>query len=317
MEDEDIKIVRKAAEIISEGGLVSFPTETVYGLGANAFSQEACLKIYKAKGRPSNNPLIVHVAGLEQAEELAVFNDNAYLLSKLWPGPLTMVLPKKNNSKLALCVTAGLNTVAIRIPAHKIAHDLILQSGVPIAAPSANKSGYLSATSHEHVKNSFYNDEIFIIDSIGSTLYGIESTIIDLSTEVATILRFGFITPQVIEQIINEKVVIATKSSSIKAPGMMYLHYAPTTPIRMNAKFLEKGEIGLNFGNSELDAKGSMNLSPKGDLIIAATNLFSYLHILDNYARKNSIERIAVAPIPDEHIGLAINDRLTRATSSR
>jgi L-threonylcarbamoyladenylate synthase len=159
---EDMEIIAKAAKIINAGGLVSFPTETVYGLGANAFSQEACLKIYEAKGRPSNNPLIVHVAEVEQAEELAIFNKDAYLLNKLWPGPLTMVLPKKNNSKLAACVTAGLDTVAIRVPAHKVAKDLILQSGVPIAAPSANKSGYLSATSHEHVKDSFKNDEIFL-----------------------------------------------------------------------------------------------------------------------------------------------------------
>ena len=154
---KDLEIIAKAAQIIKLGGLVSFPTETVYGLGANAFSQEACLKIYEAKGRPSNNPLIVHVATLEQAEELAIFNEEAYLLNSLWPGPLTMVLPKKNNSKLAPCVTAGLDTVAIRIPAHKVAKDLILQSGCPIAAPSANKSGYLSATSHEHVRNGFQN----------------------------------------------------------------------------------------------------------------------------------------------------------------
>ncbi|CAF3793973.1 unnamed protein product [Rotaria magnacalcarata] len=312
---EDMEIIAKAAKIINAGGLVSFPTETVYGLGANAFSQEACLKIYEAKGRPSNNPLIVHVTGLEQAEELAIFNKDAYLLNKLWPGPLTMVLPKKNNSKLAACVTAGLDTVAIRVPAHKVAKDLILQSGVPIAAPSANKSGYLSATSHEHVKDSFKNDEIFIIESESKTLYGLESTIIDLSTSVPTILRFGFVTKQVIEQIISKEVAIATKSSAIKAPGMMHLHYAPTTPIRINAKSLEEGEVGLNFGNSQLDNKGSLNLSHEGNLIDAAANLFSYLHILDNYAKKNSIKKIAVAPIPNESIGLAINDRLTRAVN--
>jgi L-threonylcarbamoyladenylate synthase len=312
---EDMEIIAKAAKIINAGGLVSFPTETVYGLGANAFSQEACLKIYEAKGRPSNNPLIVHVAEVEQAEELAIFNKDAYLLNKLWPGPLTMVLPKKNNSKLAACVTAGLDTVAIRVPAHKVAKDLILQSGVPIAAPSANKSGYLSATSHEHVKDSFKNDEIFIIESESKTLYGLESTIIDLSTSVPTILRFGFITKQVIEQIISKEVAIATKSSAIKAPGMMHLHYAPTTPIRINAKSLEEGEVGLNFGNSQLDNKGSLNLSHEGNLIDAAANLFSYLHILDNYAKKNSIKKIAVAPIPNESIGLAINDRLTRAVN--
>jgi L-threonylcarbamoyladenylate synthase len=310
---KDTEIITKAAKIIKAGGLVSFPTETVYGLGANAFNQDACLKIYKAKGRPSNNPLIVHVARIEQAEELAIFNEDAYLLKLLWPGPLTMVLPKKNNSKLAACVTAGLETVAIRVPVHKMAQDLILQSGVPIAAPSANKSGYLSATSHEHVKDSFKNDEIFIIDSENTTLYGLESTIIDLSTAMPTILRFGFITPQIIEQIVGKKVAIATKSSAIKAPGMMYLHYAPQTPIRINAKFLEEGEVGLNFGDSKLVSKGSVNLSPSSDLSEAAANLFAHLYMLDSYAKKNSIKRIAVAKIPNESIGLAINDRLTRA----
>ena len=311
---KDLEIIAKAAQIIKLGGLVSFPTETVYGLGANAFSQEACLKIYEAKGRPSNNPLIVHVAILEQAEELAIFNEEAYLLNSLWPGPLTMVLPKKNNSKLASCVTAGLDTVAIRIPAHKVAKDLILQSGYPIAAPSANKSGYLSATSHEHVRNGFQNKEIFIIESKTTSLYGLESTIIDLSTNIPTILRFGFITPQVIEQIIGKEVAIATKFSVIKAPGMMHLHYAPTTPLRINAQFLEDGEIGLNFGDSKLDSKDSLNLSPSSNLSEAAANLFAYLHILDIYAQNNSIKKIAVAPVPNESIGLAINDRLIKGS---
>lgn len=311
----DLEIIKKAAKIIRAGGLVAFPTETVYGLGANAFSQDACQKIYKAKGRPSNNPLIVHVNSQEQAEKLAIFNEDAYALSKLWPGPLTMVLPKKINSKLAECVTAGLDTVAIRIPAHGLACDLILQSNVPIAAPSANKSGCLSATSQSHVKDSFKNDEIFIIDSEKTTKYGLESTIIDLSTYIPTILRFGFILPQVIEQILGKKVAIATKSSEIKAPGMMYLHYAPKIPLKINAISLSGSEVGLNFGDSKLGAKGSLNLSSTGDLAEAAANLFAYLHMLDDYAKANSIKRIAVAPIPNESIGLAINDRLIRASS--
>ena len=310
----DLAIIAEAVKLIQAGELVAFPTETVYGLGANAFNQEACLKIYQAKGRPSNNPLIVHVASLEQAEELAIFNQEACLLSKLWPGPLTMVLPRRNSSRLAECVTAGLPTVAIRVPAHRVAHDLIAQSGVPIAAPSANKSGYLSPTSYKHVKADFKSEDIFIIDSEATTKYGLESTIIDLSTSMPAILRFGFIIPQVIEQIIDMKVRIATKSSVIKAPGMMYTHYAPKTPIRINAISLEEGEIGLNFGNSKLNAKGSLNLSPSGDLAIAAANLFDYLHKLDDYARVNLLQRIAIAPIPNESIGLAINDRLIRAT---
>ncbi len=311
---KDLAIIAEAVKLIQAGELVAFPTETVYGLGANAFNEEACLKIYQAKGRPSNNPLIVHVASLEQAEELAIFNKEAYLLSKLWPGPLTMVLPRRNNSRLAECVTAGLSTVAIRVPAYRVARDLITQSGVPIAAPSANKSGYLSPTSHRHVKAGFKSENVFVIDSETNTKYGLESTIIDLSTSIPAILRFGFITPQIIEQIIDRQVEIATQSSAIKAPGMMYTHYAPKTPIRINAISLEEGEIGLNFGCSKLNSKGSLNLSPTGDLAIAAANLFSYLHTLDDYARVNSLQRIAIAPIPNESIGLAINDRLIRAT---
>ena len=311
---KDLAIIAEAVKLIQAGELVAFPTETVYGLGANAFNEEACLKIYQAKGRPSNNPLIVHVASLEQAEELAIFNKEAYLLSKLWPGPLTMVLPRRNSSRLAECVTAGLSTVAIRVPAHRVARDLIIQIGVPIAAPSANKSGYLSPTSHRHVKAGFKSESVFVIDSETTTKYGLESTIIDLSTSVPTILRFGFITPQIIEQIIDRQVEIATQSSAIKAPGMMYTHYAPKTPIRINAISLEEGEIGLNFGGSKLNSKGSLNLSPTGDLAIAAANLFSYLHTLDDYARVNSLQRIAIAPIPNESIGLAINDRLIKAT---
>lgn len=313
----DLAVITEAVKLILAGELVAFPTETVYGLGANAFNQDACLKIYQAKGRPSNNPLIVHVASLEQAEELAIFNKEAYLLSKLWPGPLTMVLPRRNSNRLAECVTAGLPTVAIRVPAHRVAHDLITQSKVPIAAPSANKSGYLSPTSHRHVKADFRREDVFIIDSEITTKYGLESTIIDLSTSMPAILRFGFITPHVIEQIIDKQVEIATKSSTIKAPGMMCAHYAPKTPIRINAIYLEEGEVGLNFGGSKLGAKGSLNLSPSGDLATAAANLFDYLHRLDDYARANLLQRIAIAPIPNESIGLAINDRLIRATLSK
>jgi len=313
----ELAVITEAVKLILAGELVAFPTETVYGLGANAFNQDAFIKIYQAKGRPSNNPLIVHVASLEQAEELAIFNKEAYLLSKLWPGPLTMVLPRRNSSRLAECVTAGLPTVAIRVPAHRVAYDLITQSKVPIAAPSANKSGYLSPTSHRHVKAGFKSENVFIIDSETTTKYGLESTIIDLSTSMPAVLRFGFITPQVIEQIIDKHVEIAMKSSTIKAPGMMYAHYAPKTPIRINAISLEEGEVGLNFGDSKLNAKGSLNLSPSGDLAIAAANLFDYLHRLDDYARANLLQRITIAPIPNESIGLAINDRLIRATLSK
>ena len=304
--------IKKAASIIKNSDLVAFPTETVYGLGADAYSQEACLKIFEAKGRPANNPLIVHVASVQEAKDIVHFNDDAENLASLWPGPLTLVLPKKDNAILAECVTAGLNTVAIRIPADPIALNLIRESGCPIAAPSANKSGTLSSTSYEHVKKNF-GDEIFILPSNGNATYGLESTIIDLTSLKPTILRFGFITPSVLEKVLGREVFIASKLSEIKAPGMLLKHYAPKTQVRLNADVLRNSEVGLNFGKSQLNAGGSMNLSDSKDMIEAAANLFDYLHNLDEFCQKNNINTIAVASIPNTGIGLAINDRLSRA----
>lgn len=304
--------LKKAANIIKNSDLVAFPTETVYGLGADACSQEACLKIFEAKGRPANNPLIVHVASVQEAKDIVHFNDDAENLASLWPGPLTLVLPKKDNAILAECVTAGLNTVAIRIPADPIALNLIRESGCPIAAPSANKSGTLSSTSYEHVKKNF-GDEIFILPSNGNATYGLESTIIDLTSLKPTILRFGFITPSVLEKVLGREVFIASKLSEIKAPGMLLKHYAPKTQVRLNADVLRNSEVGLNFGKSQLNAGGSMNLSDSKDMIEAAANLFDYLHNLDEFCQKNNINTIAVASIPNTGIGLAINDRLSRA----
>ena len=307
--------IKQAAAIIQNGGIVAFPTETVYGIGADATSQSACLGIYKAKGRPSHNPLIVHVNSIEQVKIYAEFNDNAQKLSKFWPGPLTMVLKKAQNSGLADCVTAGLDTVAIRIPAHTIAKDLIKQSECPIAAPSANKSGRLSPTNYDHVYDDF-KDSIAIIKDKNSSTYGLESTIIDLSTDIPTILRLGFITPAMIEESLGKHVKIASKSSKVKAPGMLLKHYAPRTKLRLNANALLAGEIGLNFAKSSLVSEASLNLSISGSLVEAAANLFNYLHQLDKYAIKHKIKSIAVAPIPNKAIGLAINDRLSRAAES-
>lgn len=305
--------LKKAASIIKNSDLVAFPTETVYGLGADACSQEACLKIFEAKGRPANNPLIVHVASVQEAKDIVHFNDDAEKLANLWPGPLTLVLPKKDNAILAQCVTAGLNSVAIRIPADPIALNLIRESGCPIAAPSANKSGTLSSTSYEHVRKNF-GDEIFILPSNGNATYGLESTIIDLTSPKPTILRFGFITPAVLEKVLGREVFIASKLSEIKAPGMLLKHYAPKTKVRLNADgALRSSEVGLNFGKSKLNGLGSLNLSDGADMIEAAANLFDYLHNLDEFCQKNNINTIAVAPIPNTGIGLAMNDRLSRA----
>ncbi|GAB4162783.1 MAG: L-threonylcarbamoyladenylate synthase [Rickettsiaceae bacterium] len=305
--------IEKAANIIQKGGLVAFPTETVYGLGADATNQQACLAIFQAKGRPSNNPLIVHVASVEDACKLAYFNDDAERIARLlWPGPLTLVLPRKENSLIADCVTAGLATIALRVPADPVALELIVASKRPIAAPSANKSGKLSPTNSCHVKKNF-GDKIFTLSAATKTLYGLESTILDLSAEVPAVLRLGFFTPDTLATLLAKEVVLASKLSKIKAPGMLLKHYAPKTKLRLNATALGKGEVGLNFGDSTLNANGSLNLSVNKNLLEAAANLYDYLHILDEFCQANTINTIAVAPIPKEEIGLAINDRLTRA----
>lgn len=305
--------IKQAVKIIKAGGLVAFPTETVYGLGADAFNQRACLNIFRTKGRPSNNPLIVHISSLDQARQIADFNDDALKLAEFWPGPLSLVLSKKENSQLAASISAGLETIAIRIPSNHIALKLIETSGHPIAAPSANKSGRLSPTTYRHVKNNF-GDEIFILHSKQGSSYGLESTIVDVTTTVPTILRYGFITPEAIEIALGKKTAIASRLSKIKAPGMLYHHYAPRVKLRINAIALKEGEVGLNFADSKLNTFGSLNLSSSGNLSEAAANLFDYLHQLDEFALNNEIKTIAVAAIPsNKSLGLAINDRLTRA----
>ncbi len=305
--------INHAAKIIKNGGLVAFPTETVYGLGANACNGDACHMIFDAKNRPSNNPLIVHVDSLKHAKKFAEFNEEALRLTEFWPGPLTMVLNRRQDTKLADYVTAGLKTVAIRIPSDQTALELIKSSGCSIAASSANKSGTLSATTCYHVAKNFGN-MVFILKSTNKKCCGLESTIIDLSTSIPTILRYGFITPSAIEKLLGKKVFIASKNSKIKAPGMLHKHYAPKTPLRLNISELLEEEVGLNFADSKLDSSFSLNLSRNGDLAEVATNLFEYLHCLDEFCISNYLKAIAVAPIPNISIGLAINDRLSKAT---
>lgn len=309
--------IDKAASIIKNGGLVAFPTETVYGLGADARNDKACLNIFRAKNRPNNNPLIVHVASIEEAKTIAHFNEDALRLSKLWPGPLSLVLTQKSDSHIAHSVSAGLSTIAIRIPSNHTALELIRTSNCPIAAPSANRSGRLSTTTYKHVKENFHNknslDEIFILNSEYSPNCGLESTIVDLTTNTPTILRYGFITPETIESTLGKKIAIYTDFSTIKAPGMLHRHYAPRTKLRKDAINLVSGEIGLNFFDSQLEHPKSLNLSVKGDLTEASLNLFNYLNQLDHFAITNNINTIAVAPIPKHGLGLTINDRLTRA----
>lgn len=308
--------IKQAAKLLKEGQLVIFPTETVYGIGADATNQEACLKIFRAKSRPSNNPLIVHVASIEAAKELAIFNEDANKLATLWPGPISLVLPSAKNSKIAPSVQAGLSSIAIRVPMHKIAQTLLSESSVPIAAPSANISGKLTSTTQKQVAEYFADSEICILSDDMPCEVGLESTIIDLSTEQPTILRHGFFTQEFLSSYLNKEVAIAHAGSKVKAPGMLLRHYSPKCAIRLNASNIEQGELGLNYGDSQLESAFSLNLSVSGNLQEAASNLFHFLYLLDNYASQHNYKVIAVAPVPNFEVGVAINDRLSRAASS-
>jgi L-threonylcarbamoyladenylate synthase len=308
-------IIQIAAQAILAGKVVAFPTETVYGLGADATNDEACRQIYTLKQRPSFNPLIVHVPDVETAKNLAEFNKDAEILSKLWPGPLTMVLPLKNGADISNTALARLSTIAIRIPAHPIARQILKETNVPIAAPSANLSGYVSASTKEHVEADFGDQILIVPDRKDINRYGLESTIVDLSTNTPTILRHGFITSDLIEEMLGKKIAYDKGIMQIKAPGMMERHYSPSTSIRLNAELLEPGEIGLNFGGSNLSKNNMYNLSDAGDLAEAAQNLYSMLRKLDKIAIELGIKTIAISPIPKEGIGVAINDRLTRASN--
>lgn len=297
----------EAAALLRAGALVSFPTETVYGLGANALDDTAVAGIYAAKNRPSFNPLIVHVPDIETARRDAHFSDLAErVAAALWPGPLSLVLPRTKDCPLSKLVSAGLDTVAIRVPASAPARRLLVAARVPVAGPSANKSGQLSPTEARHVADGF-GDEVALVLDGGACVVGLESTVLDLSTETPTLLRAGGVTHEALEEVIAAPVAVAgVDDTAPKSPGMMSRHYAPRTPLRMNASEVKRGEALLGFGGS----KGAVeDLSPAGDLVEAAANLFRMLHELDG----GGYAGIAVVPIPESGLGRAINDRLRRA----
>lgn len=302
--------MKKALEILNKGGLVAFPTETVYGLGADATNDEACKKIYEIKSRPSNNPMIIHVSSLEKAKEIAEFNPLAEKLARIvWPGPISIVLKKLPDSKICETATAGLDTVAIRVPMNDLALDLLKNFGKPVAAPSANISNYISPTSAEHVEEAF-GKKVYILKNEHVVL-GLESTIIDMTNpDQPEILRAGFVTKSIISDILKKDVVYH-ESDKVIAPGMMKKHYSPHTNVRMDATELRVNEVGLGFGDIDL---GYLNLSRRGDLTEAALNLYSMLRILDKEAQSQNIKTIAVAPIPNDGVGIAINDKLKRAS---
>jgi L-threonylcarbamoyladenylate synthase len=304
--------IARAAALLHAGRLVAFPTETVYGLGGDATNERAVAEIFSAKGRPRFNPLIVHVPGLVEAEAIAVFDDRARRAAcRFWPGPLTLVLQRRNGSGLSLLASAGLDTVAIRAPSHPAAQALLRATDRPIAAPSANRSGRVSPTEAAHVAEELGGRVALILDG-GRTQVGVESTVLDLSAETPALLRPGSVT---IERLIELLGPIGEPSSALpRSPGMLASHYAPSLPLRLEAVDGRPNEALLAFGPEAPSGYAEVLwLSRSGDLAEAAANLFAMLRRLD----RPPFTGIAVMPIPEHGLGRAINDRLRRAAAPR
>ncbi len=301
--------VATAAQLLRDGRLVAFPTETVYGLGADAHNDSAVAAIFQAKNRPAFNPLIVHVPNLDAARAIASFPAPATRLAEaFWPGPLTLVVPLRPSSGLSPLVTAGLDTVAIRIPEHPLARALLTAFGGPVAAPSANPSGKISPTRPEHVLSGLAGRIAAVLDA-GPCPVGLESTIVGFAPR-PTLLRPGGLPGEIIARCLGAPLAsTAPDPATPSAPGQLASHYAPSARVRLNATDRRKGEAFLGFG----PIPGDLNLSPSADLAEAAANLFDALCTLDDTGAK----AIAVAPIPDTGLGAAINDRLRRAAAPR
>lgn len=303
-------IVARAAEILRAGGLVVFPTETVYGLGADAANPLAVARIFEAKGRPRFNPLIAHIGGLAEAERHARLHPRARALAQVfWPGPFTLVAPRRPESSVAELACAGLSTIALRAPAHPLARALIKAFGGPIAAPSANRSGHVSATTAEHVKADL-GDRVDLIIDAGPCPIGLESTIVAVDEAgAATLLRPGAVPRAEIEAVVGPLGDAA--AGAVDAPGMLASHYAPRARVRLDAEAPRPGEAYLAFGAPA--PAGGATLSERGDLVEAAANLYACLRALD----AAGAQAIAVAPIPAHGLGEAIRDRLARAAAPR
>jgi L-threonylcarbamoyladenylate synthase len=304
--------IGRAAALLRAGRLVAFPTETVYGLGGDATNERAVAEIFAAKGRPRFNPLIVHVPGLAEAEALVVLDAPArQAAARFWPGPLSLVLPRRADSGLSLLASAGLDTVAIRAPAHPVAQALLRETGRPIAAPSANRAGRVSPTEAAHVADELGEDVALILDA-GATQVGLESTVIDLSAGIPVLLRPGAVTLEQLTELLGP--IAASQSGRVKSPGMLASHYAPALPVRLAATEARPGEASLAFGpNAPPGFAEVLWLSRSGDLAEAAANLFAMLRRLD----RPCFTGIAVMPIPERGLGRAINDRLRRAAAPR
>lgn len=302
----------RAVELLQAGALVSFPTETVYGLGADARQGKAVAAIYAAKGRPSFNPLIAHVASAEAAQRYVRWNHWAETLAQaFWPGPLTLVLPLKPGHGISELVTAGLQTLALRVPAHPSAQKLLQALDGPVAAPSANPSGKISPTCAAHVMAGLSGRIAAVLED-GSCAVGLESTIIGLTTETPMLLRPGGLAVEEIEAVLGQPLANRDIHDPLTAPGQLLSHYAPQERVRLNATEPRAGECYLGFGCYSGARASDLSLSDSGDLVEAAANLFGQLHLLDQQGKP-----IAVAPIPQAGLGLAINDRLQRAAAPR
>lgn len=309
----DVEIARAAA-VIRAGGLVAMPTETVYGLAADATSDAAVARIFEAKGRPSFNPLIIHVEGVAMAERYALIPPLARrLIDRFWPGALTLVLPRKEASGISLLAGAGLPTIALRAPAHRVAQALLKAADRPLAAPSANRSGSISPTTAAHVRQSLGARVDLVLDA-GPCRVGVESTIVKVDGERAILLRPGGVAREDIERVIGA--ALERPAGSIEAPGMLESHYAPTARLRLNVAAPSTDEAYLAFGPAPQSGR-VFQLSAAQDLVEAAANLFAQLHAADRAVSEGGLSGIAVAPIPSDGLGEAINDRLRRAAARR
>ncbi|MFN3826708.1 MAG: L-threonylcarbamoyladenylate synthase [Micavibrio sp.] len=321
----DRQSIEQASAFLKAGELVALPTETVYGLGANALDGESVARIFAAKGRPSFNPVIVHVPDQHEALRYVDMDDKARLVASVfWPGPLTMILPRRKDCPISELCSAGLPTLAIRVPAHPVAQELLRFSGLPIAAPSANISGQVSATTPQHVADGL-KGKVAMILAAGPCAVGLESTVLDMSGDQPVVLRPGAVTAEQIADVLGCPVPydLGDHGKDVKSPGQLLKHYAPSVPVRLNAVDIGDGEALLGFGSlrfmgirsgghaKDLPATSLRNLSEEGDLHQAAANLFRMLRELDRPEHK----AIAVMNIPEQGLGIAINDRLKRAAA--
>lgn len=311
------RALETAKETILKGGLVAMPTETVYGLAADATNDNAVARIFEAKGRPQFNPLIIHVTGADMAKRYAAFSPLAEsLANEFWPGPLTLVLPRNSKAAVSLLVSAGLDTLAVRAPDSLVAQKLIEAVDRPLAAPSANASGTISPTTADHVRQSLGGKVDFIIDG-GPCPVGVESTILKVENETVTLLRPGGLPREAIEAFLGRKIETAGDGAKPQAPGMLASHYAPRARLRLNVDAPEKDEAFLGFGGIAANGPDALNLSETGNLREATANLFAYMRRLDALCAEHNLAGIAAAPIPAEGLGEAINDRLRRAAAPR